>query len=200
MTTRLNTKDKLIDAGLTLMLAKGYPATTVDEICQAAGVSKGSFYHFFSTKEELALAALEAYSQRGLQALQSGSYSSLADPRERLFGFLDHAQAIAEGVWGNGCLLGNLAIELADTNETIRARISQIFESLARRLAALFEGVADNGHAGSPTAFELAEFFLSALEGSIVLAKAHGDWARVPAALQNFRRYVEKLAAESAGV
>ena len=54
------TKDKLIEAALRLMLAKGYPATTVDEICASAGVSKGSFYHFFATKEELALAAVQA--------------------------------------------------------------------------------------------------------------------------------------------
>jgi TetR/AcrR family transcriptional repressor of nem operon len=198
--TGQNTQDKLIEAALTLMLAKGYPATTVDEICVAAGVSKGSFYHFFATKEDLALAAMDAYSQRGFEALQSGSYTGLEDPRERLFGFLDHAEAIAQERWGRGCLLGNLAVELADTNETFRARISEIFETLARRLATAFETVVEPGKAESPTAVELAEFFLSALEGSIVLAKAHDDWGRVPAALRNFRRYVEKLAEESAGV
>ncbi len=198
--TGQNTRDKLIEAALTLMLAKGYPATTVDEICEAAVVSKGSFYHFFPTKEDLALAALEAYSQRGFQALQSGSYAGLDDPLERLFGFLDHAEAIAERVWGDGCLLGNLAVELADTNETIRARISQIFHILAERLARLFEAVVQSSQGDSPEALELAEFFLSALEGSIVLAKAHDDWGRVPAALKNVRRYVEKLAEESAGV
>lgn len=194
----MNTKEKLIEAALTLMLAKGYPATTVDEICASAGVSKGSFYHFFSTKEDLALAALEAYSQRGFGALQSGSYTALEDPLERAFGFLDHAQAIAHDIWGDGCLLGNLAVELADTNEAIRVRISAIFEALARRLAQVFEVVVEPGDSASPRPLELAEFFLSALEGSIVLAKAHDDWARVPAALENFRRYLGMLARQSA--
>jgi TetR/AcrR family transcriptional repressor of nem operon len=194
---KASTRDRVIEAALSLMLAKGYPATTVDEICAEADVSKGSFYHFFSSKEELGLAALDAYSQKGFQALQAGSYVSLEDPRERLFGFLEHAQAIAEDVWGNGCLLGNMAVELADTNETMRKRISQIFEKLAGRLAEMFAVVVEDDRDDSPGALELAEFFLSALEGSIVLAKAHDDWARVPAALENFRRYVEMLAQES---
>jgi TetR/AcrR family transcriptional repressor of nem operon len=196
--TGKNTKEKLIEAALKLMLAKGYPATTVDEICASAGVSKGSFYHFFAAKEDLALAALEAYSQRGFGALQSGSYTALEDPLERAFGFLDHAQAIAQDIWGDGCLLGNLAVELADTNETIRSRISAIFEALARRLAQVFEVVVEPGDPASPPPLELAEFFLSALEGSIVLAKAHDDWGRVPAALENFRRYLGMLAQQSA--
>jgi TetR/AcrR family transcriptional repressor of nem operon len=189
-----NTKDKLIEAALALMLAKGYPATTVDEICASAGVSKGSFYHFFSTKEELALAALEAYAEWGFEALRKGSYADLEDPLSRAFGFLDHAQAIAHDVWGNGCLLGNLAIELADTNEVFRARISGIFEDLARRLADLFAVAVEPGKPEAPRPIELAEFFLSVLEGSIVLAKAHDDWGRVPTALANFRLYLGMLA------
>ena len=58
-------KEKVILASQRLMMAQGYTATTVDEIVAAAGVAKGSFYHAFKSKEELALAALDDYFRRG---------------------------------------------------------------------------------------------------------------------------------------
>jgi hypothetical protein len=70
------TQEKILHAAKTLMLSKGYPATTVDEICENAKVSKGSFYHAFSSKEELGLSLLEWYHQGGAEKIFGGSFNS----------------------------------------------------------------------------------------------------------------------------
>jgi TetR/AcrR family transcriptional repressor of nem operon len=189
-------KDKLLDAAQALMLSKGYPATTVDEICAEAGVSKGSFYHFFKSKEELGIAVLENYFQKGSQRLADGPYLDIEDPLERVFGFLDYIAEIAEEMWGHGCLLGTFALDLAETNPDLHGRVSEAFTNVAKDIAGNFEPVAEIGAGAELSGEELAEQFLAVLEGAIVLAKAHRDWDRVPRALDNFRRYLSLLAGQ----
>jgi TetR/AcrR family transcriptional repressor of nem operon len=188
-----STDEKIMDAALRLMLSKGYPATTVDEICAEAGVSKGSFYHFFKTKEDLGLAAIERFYRRGAEEMQNGPFTELTDPVERALGFLDHVEARSTYLWTDGCLLGNFALELADTNPNVREQVSRMFGQLAARMAAVFEPIADRAGRNGPTARGLGEMFLAVLEGSIVLAKAHQDPGRIPQAVKRFRDYVERL-------
>ena len=190
-----DTYEKLLDAALRLMLSKGYPATTVDEICAEAGVSKGSFYHFFKTKEALGLAAIERFYQRGQHELLNGPFTEIEDPVERAFGYLDHVEARSTSLWTDGCLLGSFALELADTNPAVREEVSRMFEQLARQMASVLRPIADRAGESGPTATALAEMFLSLLEGSIVLARAHHDPDRIPMAIRRFRRYLERLVA-----
>jgi len=186
-------REKLVEAARTLMLAKGYPATTVDEICKEAGVTKGSFYHFFKAKEEIGLAALEDYQRRQRERLMSGAFARMDDPVERAFGFLDHAEAHAKEIWGQGCLLGNFATELAETNPALQAEVSRIFRELATSLARIFEPVGRRDPGGKATGTELAELFLSVLEGGVVMARAHGDWRYIVRGIGSFRRHLELL-------
>jgi TetR/AcrR family transcriptional repressor of nem operon len=190
-----DTNEKLLDAALRLMLSKGYPATTVDEICAEAGVSKGSFYHFFKTKEDLGLAAIERFYQRGQDVMQNGPFTEVEDPVERAFGFVDHVESKSTFLWMDGCLLGSFALELADTNPVMREEVSRMFEEIASRMASMLRPIADRAGEGGPTATALAEMFLSTLEGSIVLARAHHDPDRIPKTVRRFRRFLEQLIA-----
>jgi len=190
-----DTNEKLLDAALRLMLSKGYPATTVDEICAEAGVSKGSFYHFFKTKEKLGLAAIQRFYQRGQEEMGNGPFTELEDPVERAFGYLDHVEARSTFLWTDGCLLGSFALELADTNPAVREEVSRMFEQIASQMASIFRPIADRAGEGGPTATALAEMFLSVLEGSIVLARAHHDPDRIPKTVRRFRNYLEQLVA-----
>ena len=187
-------KDKLIAAAEAEMLAKGYPATTVDDICARAGVSKGSFYHFFSSKEELGLAALDAFVARNRRVI--GKAPDGGPPRERAVALLDHLLSSASQMWGGGCLLGSLALDLAETHpaiaEQVSARFRQIAETLAGGFAPLAEGM---GKAWSAEA--LAEQFIVAVEGGLILARAHGDWGYVERALARFRDQVLAAAPET---
>jgi TetR/AcrR family transcriptional repressor of nem operon len=186
-------REKLVEAARDLMLGKGYPATTVDEICKEAGVTKGSFYHFFKTKEEIGLAALEDYQRRGREKLMNGPFAELDDPVEQAFGFLDHAEAHAQELWGRGCLLGNFATELASTNPVLQEEVSRIFRELTATLARIFEPVSQRDRSGKTTGTELAEHFLSVLEGGIVMARAHDDWRHIVRGIGSFRRHVQLL-------
>jgi TetR/AcrR family transcriptional repressor of nem operon len=187
-------KEKLVDAARQLMLSKGYAATTVDEICEEAGLSKGSFYHFFSTKEEIGLAALESFHQRGQKRLSEGPFTSVVDPVERVFSFIDHTESVSKDLWSEGCLLGTFAVDLAETNPAIRKRVSELFDKSIGNMAKVFEPIASKKKNG-PTAQELAEHFISLLEGAIVLGKAYNDVKRIPESIQEFKRYLQILAA-----
>jgi len=187
----MNTQEKLLDAALALLLARGYPATTVDEICAAAGVSKGSFYHFFRTKEELGLAVLDEYYRKGVQNLMNGPFQAIEDPKQRLLGFLEHIESVSQQLWSGGCLLGSFALDLAETHPVVRERVSELLSKVARAIAPLFEPLA--AQVEDISSEELGEHFLAIIEGSIVLSKAHDNSGNIPRGLRNFRRCVERI-------
>jgi TetR/AcrR family transcriptional repressor of nem operon len=190
------TKEKLLEAAQTLMLSKGYPATTVDEVCDLASVSKGSFYHLFNSKEELGLAVLEAFQARSERLINEGPQAHVADPVDRALQLLEHLTAVASEAWGDGCLLGSFALDLADTHAVIREAVSEKFRQIAEALA---EGMAplgrEGGHPDAPSGAELAEQFIVVVEGALILAKAHKDWSYVTRALERFQKDVHAGAA-----
>lgn len=186
--------EKLVDAAERLMLAKGYTATSVEEICAEAGLSKGSFYHHFQTKEAVGLAALEAYNRRARERLMNGPFRDAEDPRRRALRFVDHAESVARELWGDGCLLGNFALELAETKPDIREKVAELWTRSAGSIAEVFEPLPVSAAGAGPSdGRELAEHFLVVLEGAIVMARAHDDWDRVPRGLDGFRHYLELL-------
>jgi TetR/AcrR family transcriptional repressor of nem operon len=185
-------KDKLVQTALHQMLDKGYAGTTVDEICDTAGVSKGSFYHYFDSKEAIGLAALEAFIMNAAQLMQQGAYRDIADPLDRVFGYLEHAETVAKKIWGEGCLLGTFATDLARTHPAIQAKVIALFDHVESNMTELFQPIA-SFRTSNPSARELARQYLAMLEGAIVLAKAYGDWKRIPQALRGFGKYVKLL-------
>src|SRR5216683_394404 len=108
-TTELpETKRKLVDAGVNLMRSRGFNATTVDAICAAAGVTKGGFFHYFKSKEDLATAAVIRFHELKAKQFAEAPFRRLADPLRRVFGLLDFAKEASGGAKGltKGCLIG----------------------------------------------------------------------------------------------
>ena len=102
------TKDKLLDAAQRLMLAKGFPATTVEEICETAGLTKGSFFHYFESKDDLGTAVLDRYAGRGLGALETAPFRRQRDPLKRIIASIDYwIDLLNDPSTECGCLLGN---------------------------------------------------------------------------------------------
>lgn len=182
---------KLLDTALDLFLAKGYPATTVDEICQAAGVSKGSFYHAFESKEALGFAVLEHYLRRVGEQLRDGPHTGIEEPRQRALAFLDHLVAVGGRVWASGCLMGSFALDLAQISPAIRTAVKRTFDDVARGYAKALEPLFE-GQDGRERAREFAEHYLVIIEGGIVLAKAYGEASYVTRALARFRDEVRR--------
>jgi len=191
----------MLEAAQALMLSKGYPATTVDEICELASVSKGSFYHMFDSKEELGLAVLEAFQARNQRLITAGPQAHVADPEDRALQLLDHLMAGASETWGSGCLLGSFALDLADTHPVIQEAVSEKFRQVAAELA---EGMAplgrEGGHPDAPSGAEIAEEFIVVVEEALILAKAHEDWSCVIRALERFPKEVHARAVVGARV
>jgi TetR/AcrR family transcriptional regulator, transcriptional repressor for nem operon len=186
-------RTSILNAARNLMLRYGYAATSVDDICSSAGVTKGSFYHFFETKEQLGLAVLNGYYEDGVARMTSGAYAGMNDPYQRLLGLFDHLEAIGPSLWRHGCLMGNFACELGESSQTIRRRVAQMFEDLVNRLAPIFRPIAGE----RKEATELAEQTLMVIEGAVIMAKAHDDPSRIATGLRRLRRSIEARIGES---
>src|SRR3984885_10854632 len=107
--TRHESKTKLLDAALYVIRAKGYSAARVEDICEAAGLTKGSFFHHFSSKEDLALAGAEHFSAFAESIFPAAPYHFPADPLDRLLGYVDFRKAILQGELPEyTCLLGTM--------------------------------------------------------------------------------------------
>src|SRR5690348_4223608 len=117
------TKRKLVDAGVSLMRARGFNATTVDDICAEAGVTKGGFFHYFKTKEELAKAAVVRFSDFKNEEGEEAPYRKLADPLARVYGRLDYLKSSVGGSTRltKGCLIGMFAQEVSFTHPELRS-------------------------------------------------------------------------------
>lgn len=197
MDVKVDTRTRLLDATYTLMLRKGYPSTSVDEICQAAEVSKGSFYHFFKSKQELALAMLAHHMDGAIEEIEKGLDLEEVEGPEQTVRYVKHVEDGAEELWRDGCLIGSFALELAETHPEIRETVSRVFRDLVDHMEKVFRPLCE-AHPGpdTPPPRELAEQFIMAIEGGVVLSRAHHDRRYVPQAIRSFRRYVEKLARE----
>ena len=189
------TKEKLLDAAQRLMLAKGFAATTVDEICEAAGLTKGSFFHYFTSKEELGKAALDRFVSTRSQALQQAPFLKKSDPLQRVYGYVDFVIEMSKNPEArNGCLLGHFAQELSDTHPEIRSRCARHFAEWAEGLT---RDLDDAKRRYAPKAAvdtrSVAEHFIAIVEGSLILAKAKRDVGMVEKNLRHFKRYVKGL-------
>jgi len=195
MEAEQSTKTRLLDAGQRLMLSGGYTATTVDRICAEAGLTKGSFFHYFKSKDEFGLELLDHYWTTTQQMVQAGRFAQLGDPLDRLHAYLDLFVAIARDPdLPKSCLFGNVSQEVAPVHPGLRARCSQGFEEWAHQIAHDLEA-AKRLHppAADFDSFSVAEHFIAIFEGSLILAKAQGDAGTLEQNVEHFRRYVNAL-------
>ena len=188
------TKDKLLDAAQALVLAKGFAATTVDDICASAGLTKGSFFHYFESKDVLGQELLERYC-RDARARHDALFGDDTDPLKRIYHYLDTtAEAARSGELKKGCLLGSFAQELADENKGIRETCAKAFAGWAGRFAGELS-LAKAKHA--PRAkFDpdgVAEHFVAIMEGAALLCKTQQDCAVIGRSLKHFKAYVQSL-------
>jgi TetR/AcrR family transcriptional repressor of nem operon len=185
---RIDTREKLVRVAERLMLRDGYAATRVDDVISKAGLSKGSFYHFFESKESLGLAALDHYFEDRVARLAAGSYATEADPRRRAHGFLEHACRVAEDVWSAGCLLANLSVDSVGASRVISNALKRRTTELRTLLAELLTPFASP----DATAADLADQFLVCVEGSIVLARIYDDPTYLRRGIEQFRRSLDR--------
>ena len=179
-----NTRSDIIRIGTELISRQGYNATGIEMVLKEAGVPKGSFYHYFKSKEEFGLAVMDVfadyYSQRMTALLQDTALSPLTRIRTLLEGSL---QRFSKNQCSKGCLIGNLGQEMADQNERFRARLDEIFDDWRTLFAGCLSEAQTAKELDSRLDAEaLASFILSGWEGAILRAKV----MKSPQPLQDF--------------
>jgi TetR/AcrR family transcriptional repressor of nem operon len=189
------TRDKLLDAAEGLMLSKGFTATSVDDVCRAAGLTKGSFFHYFDSKEHLGRVVVERFYRARQKMIESAPFRAEPDPLQRVLRGIDFFIEMGRSAGAvRGCLLGTFAQELSATHPGIRAVCADCFadhvDCVRRDLEAAKAMHAPRAD-WSPQA--LAEHMLAVLQGSLILAKAKQDFAVVESNLRHFQDYVRRL-------
>jgi TetR/AcrR family transcriptional repressor of nem operon len=185
---------KLLDAALRLVREKGYADASVDELCAAAGVTKGAFFHHFPSKEALAVAAAEHWSAVTSAMFAAAPYHAPADPLDRVLAYLRFRRELLAGeVPEFTCLLGTMVQEAHATSPAIRAACAAGIERHAETLEPdIAAAMAVRGVSGF-TPKSLALHTQAVLQGAFVLAKAQGGPAVAADSVDHLIRYVELL-------
>jgi TetR/AcrR family transcriptional regulator, transcriptional repressor for nem operon len=188
-------RQKLLGAALSLIRTRGYEATTVDNLCAAAGVTKGAFFHHFDSKEAIAVAAAEYWSETTGAFFAAAPYHRHADPLQRVLGYIDFRKAILTGkVPEFTCLVGTMVQEVYESSPAIRDACNASISNHAATLEPdIAEAMARYRVRGDCTARSLALHTQAVLQGAYVLAKAKGNAAIAAESIDHLRRYVVQL-------
>jgi TetR/AcrR family transcriptional repressor of nem operon len=170
-------REHLLEAGIAALHSKGFNGCGVQEITEAAGVPKGSFYNYFDSKEAFSVEALEHYweqgAQKNLAVLSDESMPALT----RLKTYFSQRGAVhAGGQFERGCMLGNLATEITGQSRLVRDRLAGLFAGWARVIGNCIREAQQNGEIDTDTdPMVLAGFIVNAWQGAIMRAKVDRD-------------------------
>lgn len=171
--TSNDTRTHIIHTGADLIGHKGFGATGINAVLTAAGVPKGSFYHYFSSKHDFGLTVIDTFAEEydaRLDRILNDTSRSCVD---RLRAYFDTGfETMTSCEYTRGCLIGNLGQELAGQNEAFRQRLDTVFASWEKRFEQCFRDAQQAGDisAGIDPA-DAASFLLSGWEGAILRSK-----------------------------
>lgn len=188
-------RSKLLDAALSVIRTKGYSATTVDELCAAAGVTKGAFFHHFKSKDALGVAAADHWSAMTSAVFAQAPYHDHADPFDRVLGYVAFRKALLQGgVPDFTCLVGTMVQETYETTPAIRDACDRSISTHAATLEADIEAaMRDRNMSPAWTAKSLALHTQAVLQGAFILAKAKGGAEIAADTIDHLTRYLELL-------
>lgn len=194
-TAKVSAKDKILQAALSVIRTKGYSATTVDDLCETAGVTKGAFFHHFKSKEHLAVSAAQHWSAITDQLFAQASYHKLEDPLDRVLGYVAFRKELLRGTTPEfTCLVGTMVQEVFDTNPAIRqacqksifghaSEVSKDVETAKKKYTPRAEWTAES----------LALHIQGVIQGAFILAKAGQSTDLAAESIQHLYRYLELL-------
>jgi len=192
---RGDARTRLLEAARDLMRRNGFAGTSVDDLCQGAGVTKGAFFHHFKTKEALGVAAAEAWTEATRAFFAAAPYHDHADPLDRLLAYIAFRKAIiTDDLVASTCLAGTLAQEIYLSSPDIReACATAIFGHAGTLVADIAEAMEARGIQGAWTADSLARHTQTVLQGAFVIAKAGNDPALAREGLDHLDRYIRLI-------
>jgi TetR/AcrR family transcriptional repressor of nem operon len=193
--TKHDSKTKILGAALQVIRAKGYSATRVEDVCEAAGLTKGSFFHHFKSKEDLAVEAAAFWDVVTSGLFVTAPYHSLPRAIDRLLGYVDFRKALLLGQLPEfTCLVGTMVQEVYETYPAIRDACERSISGHAATLEAdIAEAMRDSGVVAEWTAQSLALHTQAVIQGAFILAKAKGGPEIAAQSLDHLRRYLTLL-------
>lgn len=185
-------RTKLLDAAIAAVRAGGYAAASVEQICVAAGVSKGAFFHHFRTKDDLAAMAARRFASQADEVFRTAPFMSLPDPVDRLLGYVMYRKALLEGAVAEfTCYLGTMIQEIHGTHPELRRACAREIDDHIDFLTGLVaDAVEARGLAPNWTARSLATHMQAVLQGAFILAKAENGRASAAASLDHLHTYL----------
>jgi TetR/AcrR family transcriptional repressor of nem operon len=188
-------KAKLLDATIKVVRTKGYNATRVEDVCAEAGVTKGSFFHHFKSKDDLALAAMERWKAGSGNLFANAPYHLPADPLDRVLAYVDFRKAMLTGeIPEFTCFAGTMVQETYATNPPLRAACESSISGHAKTLEAdIEEAIRKYRVTEAVTAASLARHMQCVIQGAFILAKAAGSAAVAEESIDHLRRYLTLL-------
>ena len=186
-------RQKLLAAAITLIRRNGYAATSVDELCRAAGVTKGAFFHHFASKDRLAVAAAEHFTSVAAGWFMAAPFLRLEDPVDRLLGYVDFRLArLTDDLSQSTCLLGTLVQEAYEKSPEIREACFAGIKGQAGGIEAdCAAAIAAHGLSMDPHG--LALHTQAVLQGAFIVAKAAGSVEPARDSLVHLKRYLAML-------
>ena len=195
MSESASARDRLLDASLVLIRRDGLAATSVADLCAGAEVTKGAFFHYFATKEDLAVAAVGHWTRTTNALFNAAEYRSLADPLDRVLGYLSQRRDWLEGPLPNvTCLVGTMVQEAYVTSPAVRDAARDSILGHAQDVARDIES-AQAKHAPEATwdALGLSLHMQGVIQGAFILAKATGNLAVARQSIDHLLTYVRHL-------
>ncbi|MCQ0091372.1 TetR/AcrR family transcriptional regulator [Roseovarius sp. M141] len=186
---------RLLEAARDIIRQKGFAATSVDDLCQVAGVTKGAFFYHFKTKDALGVAAANHWAKTTGALFACAPYHEPDDPLDRVLGYLDFRKSIIGGeIYEYTCLVGTMTQEVHDSAPAIRdACADSIFGHAATLEADISSAMNRRGVVADWTAASLARHTQAVLQGAFILAKASGDSGMARESVDHLVRYVRQL-------
>ncbi len=187
-------REKLLEAALGIIRAQGYAATTVDDLCEQAGVTKGAFFHHFPTKDALAVAAADYWSAKTSALFAGADYHRHDDPLDRVLAYIDFRKELIRGAVPDfTCLVGTMVQEAYGACDDIREACRRSIEGHAETLEADIAAALSQYDVHGITAQSLAFYTQAALQGAFILAKAKNDAGVAIDCVDHLKRYVMLL-------
>lgn len=170
---RIHNKEDIVQVGLDIVLSRGFNATGVEAILKQANIPKGSFYNFFSSKEEFGLAIIDKFVADRSELFYPIVSDESAPPLERVKRCFEALiAAFEDNDCSKGCLLGNLGQEMSDQFENVRQRLEQALQNWQVGLSQLLlQAQKEHALPADMDAEMLAENLISSFQGALLRSK-----------------------------
>lgn len=186
-------KEALLEAATRLFRTQGYDATSIDDICRAAGVTKGALFHHYPSKQAIAAACLDAWDEMTATMTRSALFNAIEDPVERVLGCIDFfAAMLSNPETIKSCLAGTVLQEVSESNHELRDAAGKCLANAERRFQSLLDEACTATGRQLDTA-SLARLWSASLQGSLLLYKGSRDNRVFAQNMGHVRDYIEML-------